>query len=213
MVNIMKNKIKYLPIGILTLTTAVSGVALSSARVAADTQGSRDVSVTVGTSCNFSESSSYSGSLSVYPGNTSNTEADSSKSFSQVTCNNPNGFSIQAQGFSPDSEHPDGYAGNTWLYDSLNGGTIPTGNSGEGSYWSFRVSQAFSTTQTTVTPGYNVYTLVPENPVTIVSFNSTTSSTVIGAVRTDYQVHVGSVQTAGAYKGSVKYTIVNGTGA
>ena len=216
MVNIMKNKIKYLPIGILTLTTAVSGAALSSARVAADGENEKasPVSVTVSTACFFTSEASPSTSLSIYPGNTSNTES-SDKGNISISCNNPNGFSVKAVGYGPDAQHSEGVEGNTSLYDSLNGNTIATGNSGTDSYWSFKAKMIHSSTSgSTIVPAYTTYTSVPSEPTEIATFAGTTSSSMVGIFRTDYQVYASPTQPSGSYKGAVKYTIVpSGSGS
>lgn len=215
MVNIMKNKIKYLPIGILTLTTAVSGAALSSARVAADGENEKSspVSVTVSSACVFTSGASPSTSLSIYAGNTSNTES-SDKDAISISCNNPNGFSVKAVGYGPDAQHSEGVEGNTALYDSLNGNTIATGNSGTDSYWSFKAKMIYSSTSASIVPAYTTYASVPSEPTEIATFAGTTSSSMVGIFRTDYQVYASPTQPAGSYEGAVKYTIVpSGSGS
>ncbi|MBR3252926.1 hypothetical protein IKF84_02545 [Candidatus Saccharibacteria bacterium] len=203
----MKNKITYLPIGILTLTTALAGVSLSSTGVAADTSGSKAATVTVGSSCTFTGTTSYSATVAVYAGNTS--ESDTSRSPYSISCNNPSGFVVQAIGFSPDSTHPAGLDGNTAMYNSESGTTISTGTSGPDSYWGFRIGFAYATAGTaTIETGYNAYAAVPSSATDVISFSGSTASVVTGLFRPDYQVYAAPSLTAGSYSGAVKYTLV-----
>lgn len=202
----MKNKIKYLPISILTLTTVASGAALSSGGTLAVTSGSKTAAVTVTSACSFSSVSGNVANLDVTPGGISNTQ-DSDRS-SVVSCNNPLGFEVQAVGFAPDADHAEGYEGNTAMYGP--NGTIPTGTSGTDSYWSFKTRVIHATTTATVTPGYGEYSEVPDTAVKILDVAGATGSSVMGIFRTDYQAHVSASQPTGSYSGKVKYTIVNG---
>ena len=206
----MNNKIKYLPIGILTITTALSGVALSSAGVAADTSGSKPASVTVGTACTFTGSTSYTENINVYAGTL--VESNTSRAPYEVRCNDSNGFKIQAIGFSPDSTHSSGLEGNTAMYNSVSGATIPTGTSGTNSYWSFKIGFAYASEGGyTIASGYNSYHDVPATAADVVSYGGSTSSFVSGLFRPDYQVFAAVSQAAGSYAGAVKYTLVPGT--
>ena len=206
MVNIMKNKIKYLSVGILTLTTASGGVAFLGAPVLAETSGSKPATVTVANACSFFSSTSISSSLSLSAGSTANTESDSSRVTNTVVCNSPNGFSVQAVGFSPDATHPDGLEGNTAMYGT--NGTIATGISGDNSYWSFKVSNVSSSTNSAAIAGdYDEYSVIPDSPVTIAQYAAAASGVSGGTFRTDYQVHIGGSQAAGSYSGVVKYTL------
>ncbi|MBR3324152.1 hypothetical protein IKG24_01255 [Candidatus Saccharibacteria bacterium] len=198
----MNNKIKYLPIGILTLTTSVSAVALSSSNIMAADTASTGASVTVSSVCSFTAVVGGSVNLSTAAGTTVNTEATADKHVN-IGCNHKDGFIVKAVGFSPDATHPDGLVGNTALYNSASGATIPTGVSGNSSYWSFKVSSASAT----VTPAYATYASIPNTSITIATFPTVAMGTSSGTFRTDYQVHVGGAQASGAYKGAVKYTV------
>ena len=201
----MKNKIKYLPMGILTITTALSGVALTSSGAIAQT-GSKPASVTVGAACTFSGSTSYTENMSIYAGTT--VESDTSRAPYEVRCNNPNGFLIKAIGSSPDAGHPTGLDGNTFLYGgSL--GNINTGTSGTESYWSFKIGFAYASEGTvTVATGYNNYQNVPGSDTTVITYSGATGASVSGLFRPDYQVFAKVSQAAGTYSGKVKYTLV-----
>lgn len=213
----MKNKIKYLPIGILTITTALSGVALSSSGVAADTSGSKPASVTVGTACTFVGSSSYTENIEVYAGTL--VESDTSRAPYEIRCNDANGFTVQAIGFSPDATHSSGLEGNNFMYGGALG-NIATGTSGDNSYWSFKIGFAYASEGTaTIASGYNNYQPIPGTGVglgeaaTVVTYSGSTSAFVSGLFRPDYQVFAAVAQGSGTYAGAVKYTLVPGTSA
>ena len=204
MVNIMKNKTKYLSIATLTLTAA----SVISLPAMAYTTGSTPASVTVPTGCTFSSSANWDSDLVVSGGNTANTESEGYQKNIVVNCNSSNGFAIQAIGIAPDSTSPSEMVeGNTSLYNSVADASIPTGTSGD-SYWSFKAIIAGSGTSASITPGYASYASVPDSVTTIASFANTTSGATWGAIRTDYQVHASAALPSGTYTGAVKYTIL-----
>lgn len=209
MVNIMKNKSKYLSISILTLTTAAIGTGLASPVAFADTTGSKPASVIVASACTFTSQASASNSLSLFAGGSANTESNQSKTEIVVSCNNPNGFALQAVGMAPTHDSPSEMVeGATALYNATDDISIPTGASGTDSYWSFKVSRATVTAPYTITPAYSTYNSVPSQPTSILTVNATSSPIVIGIIRTDYQVYASTTQPSGAYTGAVKYTIL-----
>lgn len=206
MVYIMKNKLKYLPTTILTITTLCSGAILTGAQASADTTGTKPATVTVSPACSFASDSSYTSILSIETGTPVNTESDTSKTTVQMSCNGTNGFSLYAVGYSPDATHPTGLEGNTNLYSTV--GIIPTGAPSASSYWSLKVSSATSTTSYSILSTYASYSAVPGTATPILSFTGpSTPSYVTGTARTDYQVYAAAAQPAGSYAGAVKYTV------
>lgn len=206
----MKNKIKYLSVSTLTLTTVLSGAVLASSSAVADS-GSTNVSVSVGEACVFTGTSSSVSNLAIYSDNVVNTESDTSKNNSVVRCNIPNGFTVQAVGYSPDATHPEGAQGNTSMY-SISGTILTSAPTSDGhSYWGFKVTSANSSTSTaTITPSYASYSAVPSSPTTILTVPSSTSGNNTASFRTDYQVYANTRQTVGIYTGAVKYIIATG---
>ena len=216
----MKIKLKYLPSLTLTLMTVVSGAALLMPGASAATE-SADAVVNVNDACGFDSDYSYTSSLSTAAGTTVNTESDTTKNSSDglvhVTCNNINGFLIQAIGSSPTSSSSGaGVDGATDMYGA--NGIIPTGTATTGatSNWAMKVTSATVTSPTgtgaptaTVPATWdNTYGAVPNATTTVITYGGSTSATVVGNFRTDYRVYVSSTQTAGSYEGAVKYTIV-----
>lgn len=210
----MKIKLKYLPTIILTLITASGGAVLLSSNAGA-VDDDADAIVNVNTACVFdSDDYDYTKTFATTPGTYVDTESDSSKPTVHVTCNNINGFSIKAIGFSPDATHAAGYEGNTFMYGGTVG-NINTGTSGTNSWWAFKVTSATatvppSTTPTTVTPvsPYGSYAAIPSSATSILNYAGSTDGPVTGTMRTDYKINVSSTQSAGTYTGQVKYTIV-----
>lgn len=205
MANNMKNKLKYIPTTILTLTTVFAGGVLSSTYVSADTTGSKPISVTVGPACTFDADTSYTATISIAAGEETTTESAVAKPSATITCGTA-GFSVQAVGFSPDSTHPTGNEGNTSLYGGA-AGSIATGTSGPNSYWAMKVSSATSATST-VTNLYSSYSVVPSSLTNIVTFGSAVSGSTTGSFRADYKVYASASQAPGTYSGAVKYILV-----
>ena len=209
----MKNKLKYLPTLLLTLTTAFAATLLSSASVEADI--SKNAVVNVLPVCSFTNSeSSYETSISMAGGTLENTESLIRPTF-DVSCNSTNGFSVNAIGFSPNTSGGTGVDGNTNMYGEY--GNIATGTSGTASYWSFKVTSASASANSsaTIQPNgvgsntYATYSNIPSSTTPIVNYaGPTTPGYVTGSVRTDYQVYANPGQPAGTYTGMVKYTMV-----
>ena len=209
----MQNKIKYIPTTILTLMTLATATGLSSVAASAATEGSRNASVTVETTCTFTGGeSTYDIALTGIPGTSVDTlayDSTAKPSFS-VSCNDINGFKVKAIGFSPNaSSAGEGVDGNTTMY-GVNG-TIATGTSGSDSYWAFRTSALTASAGSTATTNYgaaNTWYAIPSVLTSVADFTGVGASTVTGTVRTDYKVYTSPSQAAGTYTGKVKYYIV-----
>ena len=200
MVYNMKNNLKYLPIGILTLTTAVSGFVLSAPGTKADANATATVSV--GSACSFT-TSTHTSIINAMPGNVYTTESDSTRAnIAATTCNDPDGYLVQAAGQN----------GSTVLTGANTGATIVTGTntSGGTSSWAVKVTSASST----VTSGVSVnstydgtYGVIPATAATLATYTGSSTAVVSGSMRTDYQVYVYNAQVADTYEGTVEYTI------
>jgi hypothetical protein len=209
MVNIMKNKILYLPIFILTLITVAAGAVLSATTVSAEATDTRPINVTVGASCGFDSEIGYTSSLTLIAGNSANTESDTAKTTYTISCVGFDGFSIQAVGFSPNATSAgEGVDGNTDLYSTV--GVIPTNTPGPNSYWAFRVSSATSSTSYSIPGTFANYSAIPSTPTSIINYAAAAAlnDTIVGSFRTDYNVYTNISQPAGTYTGAVKYTVV-----
>lgn len=125
-----------------------------------------------------------------------------------TVCNDDNGYSIYAIGYSGNSyDSP----GNTQMISSIGAGNINTNTSGDASYWAMKLSGVSGITPPTILNNFDSYHVIPENYTQIAKYTSTTESgTVTGAaVQTSYRIHINSAQVAATYTGKVKYTMVH----
>ncbi|MBQ3348339.1 hypothetical protein IJG90_02360 [Candidatus Saccharibacteria bacterium] len=234
----MKEKVIYLPIGILTSATLLSGAVLASGGVAATTTATCTTTngvttcsgtgeapveanpsavtatVTVASACGFTAGGATS-SIELSAGETKNTESDT-KTAMVVSCNDANGFSIYAIGSSPATAGGSATDGQTHLIGTS--GTIDSqaASSATGSYWAMKVTSVTSVASSgsaTIQNSYGTaYLAVPSSQTEIVRVPGMTSGLSAATVRTDYQVYATRLQPAGTYEGGVKYTVTHPNG-
>ena len=202
--------------GFLLLTTIISGIVLSSSTTHADTTTTRSsaVSVTVNNACTMKGGSDGTAtgnsvySATVDPGTTK--EITGSKL--TTVCNDSNGYSIYAIGYSGDNYTTN----NTKMIGSGSIGNIDTGTTtgGDNSSWAMKLAAVSGVTAPTILNDFNNYHVVPATYTQIAKYTSATgTSTSAGAqVQTKYQVYISSAQAAGTYTGKVKYTMVHPNG-
>ena len=131
-------------------------------------------------------------------------------------CNDSNGYDIYAVGFT------DGEQGNTRMR-SVNGNTIPTGTSGEESYWNMILNPGTASGSAPHIPiiesPFTSNTDIPSDYAKVASYPSTTipqgtdpteSGSYFDAV---YQAHASLTQQAGTYTGQVQFVMVHPVGA
>ena len=205
--------ILYSTTGLLLLTiaivTAISGTIITQS-VHADSTATSNVSVTVNTACTLA-----GGSNGTTTGESTYTATINPGTSQEITgsrlttiCNDPNGYSIYAVGYSNDSyDTPT----NTQMIGAGGIGNISTGTSGSNSYWAMKLSAVSGITAPTILNNFNNYHNIPEDYTQIAKYTAaTTTSTSTGAaVQTNYKVSISSSQTAGTYTGKVKYTMVH----
>ncbi|MBQ2672672.1 hypothetical protein IJG01_01720, partial [Candidatus Saccharibacteria bacterium] len=172
-----------------------------------------DVSITVPTACTFNNgiTGDATYTASVNPGNTATL---GSTTFTTL-CNDPNGYSIYAIGYSNNE------FGNTEMISSLaNPGTsgTATGNiitgtaiSGNTSNWMMRLTAVDGANKPTILGGFDSenYHNVPSTYTKVATFGSNTSGTTGSQVQSNYKVYVSPTQAAATYTGKVKYTMVH----
>ena len=223
----MRNKLKYIPSLLLILATVFAGFGLTMPGARAETAPA-DAVVNVNDACTFDDDFSYTFTYAVDAGTADDTEDEARETTTgtgdkeiTVSCNNINGFVIQAIGFSPDATHSAGYAGNTNMYSSTTSavvatgagattGTIPTSTP---SFWGMKITSATSPDGTvTINPTYGTtahnYVAVPNATTTVVTYPGSTTGVVTGTMRPDYGFYISDTQPAATYTGKVKYTIV-----
>ena len=195
-------------LSIVTISTLV----LCMTTTYADTGNSNGstVTVTVNSACTMkggSDGTSTSDSVysaTIDPGTT---EVINGSKLVTV-CNDTNGYSIYAIGYSGNStDSPT----NTQMLSSLGSGNINTNTTGDASYWAMKLSAVSGITPPTILNSFDNYHVIPADYTQIAKYTSTTESgTATGAaVQTSYQVHINSAQVAATYTGKVKYTMVH----
>ncbi|MDO4611603.1 MAG: hypothetical protein Q4B34_01965 [Candidatus Saccharibacteria bacterium] len=198
----LKEKINYLSLGILTVLTLGSGALLTAD--GADAEGSSvGATVTVNSACSLEpETSNYA--IELGPGTRQEIEATTIL----ATCNDANGFAIYAVGYT-DSEmgknilsRPDGFS-------------IATGTAeaGENSSWAMKVSAVPGTYPVTIQNGFDTFKAVPSAYTMVASRPSSTDKTEGSSFQTSYAVYAAGSQAAGTYSGAVKYVLVHPSNA
>ena len=164
-----------------------------------------NASITVGSACTMSGGGEYTADIA--PGNYS----EISGSTLTTVCNDSNGYSLYAVGFSGDNlDTPT----NTQMIGSNSIGNISTATSGSDSYWAIKLGAVTSPTQLTpptILNDFNNYHVIPETYTQIAKYTSSTatSSSDGASVQATYKVNVSTGQVAGTYTGKVKYTMVH----
>ncbi|MBR0465386.1 hypothetical protein IJJ02_01170 [Candidatus Saccharibacteria bacterium] len=199
--------------GALLLVTLLTGTILTNSAVKADNTktDSSNVSVTVNSACTMkggSDGTSDTGnsiySATIDPG----TVAEINGSKLTTICNDPNGYSLYAIGYSNDAYVTPTNTQMIGAYGNINTGTNTTGDN---SSWSMKLAAASGVTPPTILNNFDNYHVVPATYTQIAKYTSSTSSgTAAGAaVQAKYQVYISSGQLAGTYTGKVKYTMVH----
>ena len=193
----------------LTIITSISALALSSSSVSADDVVD-NVSITVPVSCTMSGTGMNTHTAEVVNGTY---RADIGTTTIKAFCNDPNGFSIYAIGFTGDE-----YTGTNHtklVGTSDNTKTIATGTatSGSTSNWAMKLATNSSATYPiTLTNGYGSYSNVPDTYTKVAQRTSGTDtgeSATGSELTTTYAAFISSTQAADSYVGKVKYTMVH----
>ena len=190
--------------GVLLGVTVMAGIALTNLKVsAADSSTSDSVTIQVKSSCTMSGGdSTYN--ANVNPGQET---SDLGPSNIQVVCNDAGGFAIYAIGFSGDK-----YTGENHTKLIGTTSTIPTGTSGDNSWWAFKVNPVTGTYQPSIAGSYSSYSVVPDT-FAKVAYREASTDAGAGAtgsgLQAYYKVKASLSQTPEDYTGRVKYTLVH----
>ena len=126
-----------------------------------------------------------------------------------VTCNDRNGYSVYAVGYSNDTE------GTTTLIGASTGLTIPTGTSTSTnvSNWAMKLTPGTGTFAPTILSDTNGsfanYHVVPTTTTKVATLTSDINVSNSSQFKTSYAVAVAPTQAADTYVGKVKYTVVH----
>ena len=167
-----------------------------------------NLSISIDSACTLSSTINTSHSTSVNVG----TYVDNiGKSTITTVCNDGNGYSIYAVGYSNNEE------GNNQLINTVNSSfNIDTGlaTSGLTSNWAMSLNHVVDDTSPTppeIEDDYNsAYGLIPNEWTKVASLPSRSTDMVKGSsFTTTYAVYTSSFQNAGTYNGQVKYMLVH----
>ena len=187
-------------------STVLAFILLSSNMVSAGDSVVSDVTIAVPISCTLSGTGNNSHTDTIPNGTTS---SDIGTTTLKITCNDQEGFSIYAIGYTGE------VYGTTTLVGNSTGQTIATGTatSGANSNWAMKLgTNSGATYPVTLQNGYGSYSNVPTTYTKVAERQSATDigTSAIGAeVTTTYQVYVSGSQLADTYLGKVKYTLVH----
>ena len=194
--------------GGLVSITGISGVFLASSYASAD-DVIDDVAINIPVSCTMTGTGQNAHSANVTNGTY---EDDIGTTTLKVLCNDSEGFSIYAIGFTGDQ-----YIGedHTKLIGVANNQKIATGTatSGSASNWAMKLeTDSTATYALTLDNGFGSYSAVPDSYTKVAHKDSGTdigTSAVGSTLTTTYASFIASNQVADTYSGKVKYTMVH----
>ena len=199
----LKEKITYLPLGILTIITATSGAFLAADGTLADSE-TANASVTVTSACTMTATVNTAHALTMSNGNYQDNIGTTTL---QTVCNDNDGYAIYAVGYTDDT------LGNTNLSGASGSIATSTATSGNVSAWAMKVSSVAGSFAPTIQNGFNNYTAVPASYTVVASLPGATDTVTGSSVQTTYAVYMSQTQAAGTYVGQVKYSLVHPSSA
>ena len=208
----------------LTVTLICGVVLASSATLADDNEAIDSVELTVPIACTMNGTgTTHTATLNpgTYSGASgSEYENGIGKTTLTAICNDDNGFSIYAIGFTGNSYDSENH---TKLVGSNTGGAISTKAYASGdttSNWSMKLTKVTDTSVSynpqnlTISTGYDSWIAVPASYTKVAQYkantgSSTTDTTLGVKLETTYAAYIASNQAADTYVGQVKYTMIH----
>lgn len=206
-------KLSIIPVFMVAIT-ALSGVVAMLPHASAEdiTPIDDEITITVDSACTMGQTTTYT-NPSLNPGETSTIGTSRISAY----CNDASGYDIYAIGYT------NGEYGNTSMQSTENSHTIPTGLSGEGSYWNMYLTPGTNTTTPsyipTITSNFTSPSTIPNDYTKVATYPSTTipqseDPLSMGSYfTTTYTSHISTTQPAGVYTGQVQYVMVHPQGA
>ena len=196
----------YATIGLVGLSI-ISAIILSSSAVSADDSYNADVSLTIPVACTMTGTVDTPHTANVDAGTY---VADIGTTTLKTVCNDGNGFSIYAIGYSG-LEY-----GNNKMLATVGGTLAPTydiatgtAQNGNTSNWAMKLNAVTGTYAPSIVTGFDSYHAVPDTYTKVATRTSGTDATVGASIQSTYAVYVTSLQPAGNYNGKVRYTLVH----
>ena len=191
-------------LGLLFLTLC-SGTILASHVVSAD-DIIDDVAISIPVACTMTGTVDTPHTANVESGTY---VADIGTTTLKAVCNDANGFSIYAIGYS-NQEY-----GNNKMLATVGGTLAPTydiatgtAQNGNTSNWAMKLNSVTGTYAPTILSDGDSYHAVPDTYTKVATITAGTDATVGANIQSTYAVYVTSTQPAGSYNGKVKYTMV-----
>ena len=222
--NRIVNKVLVISGGLVMLTLMV-GVLLAGGIVSADDSSVVQTSITVPIACTLRGTGTDSHTATLAPNTYSGASGSEyengiGKTTLTAICNDDNGFSIYAIGYTGNSYDS---ADHTKLVGSSTGGTIATKAYASGdtaSNWSMKLTKvtdstvSYNPTNLTITTSYDDWHAIPDTYTKVAQYkantgSSTTDTTLGVKLETTYAAYIASNQPADTYIGQVKYTMVH----
>ena len=121
----------------------------------------------------------------------------------KVTCNDSNGYSLYAVGYSNDT------VGNTNLIGTNGNIVTGTANDGSVSNWAMKLTAVSGSFTPTILNGYDNYHIVPDTATKVATRTGSIDVSSTSEIKTTYAVSISPSQAKGDYEGKVKYTVVH----
>ena len=199
-----KNLIRLQDISFGTIAVSSLFLLLGANGAFATTSAVDEVTITVPASCTMSTTVNSNHTATVEVGSYVDDIGDTTF---KVVCNDAEGFSVYAVGYSGDT------FGNTTMKPSVlaDANAIATGlaTSGDTSNWAMKLTAVTGDYAPTLETGFNAYHVVPAEYTKVASYASNTDSSSGSSFKSTYAAFVASAQPADTYTGKVKYTVVH----
>ncbi len=210
-----QSKIYLFPAAMLGITATAGMIANIPGANADDNPAIDDtINITVDSSCTMGQTVTSTHTTALNPGETNTTIGQSRIA---AYCNDNEGYAIYAIGYT------NGEYGNTNLVSTDGNHTIPTGTSGDNSYWNMKLTQGIATGTISYLPTmvneFTTNATIPDDYTKVAYRDSSTISqnqdpTESGSYfTTTYSAHIDTTQPAGIYNGQVQYVMVHPSGA
>ena len=205
-------KLNILPLALfITTVSAVLVISAPNSNAEDISPVDDEITITVDSACTMGNSA-ISSMTGINPGETKPINTYQIAAY----CNDSNGYDIYAIGYT------DGEYGNTNMI-STNGDIIPTGTSGEDSFWNMILMPGTATGPTShipvVEPSFISNTNIPSTYTKVASYPSATipqgtDPTESGSYfKAIYYAHASTTQPSGVYTGQVQFVMVHPVGA
>ena len=162
------------------------------------------VTVTVPASCSLTSTVNTAHTTAM---NVGAYQSDIGETTFKVLCNDANGFSVYAIGYSDET-----YGNTTMVPSNLpvsNAIATGTATSGDNSNWAMKLTAVSGDYTPTLATGFNAYHEVPSNYTKVATFPANTDAVSGSSFKSTYAAYISQSQPADTYTGKVKYTILH----